>query len=125
MPSKESEAVRGLYASWTEARLKGEQHDDEAWGDLTAEPPGLDYLEVDAGGLRGMWLVPKDSAEDRVLLCMHGGGFVGGSIYSHRKLFGHMAKAAGARALVFDYRLTPEHVHPAQVDDATATYRWL
>jgi epsilon-lactone hydrolase len=56
---------------------------------------------------------------------MHGGGFVGGSIYSHRKLFGHLAKAAGVRALVFDYRLTPEHTHPAQVDDAVAAYRWL
>ena len=32
MPSKESEAVRDLYVSWTAARLKGEQHDDEAWG---------------------------------------------------------------------------------------------
>jgi epsilon-lactone hydrolase len=72
-----------------------------------------------------MWLVPKDCAEDRVLLCMHGGGFVGGSIYSHRKLFGHLAKAAGVRALVFDYRLTPAYVHPAQVDDALAAYRWL
>jgi epsilon-lactone hydrolase len=58
-------------------------------------------------------------------LCMHGGGFAGGSIYSHRKLFGHLAKAAGVRALVFDYRLTPEHTHPAQVDDAIAAYRWL
>jgi epsilon-lactone hydrolase len=125
MPSKESEAVRDLYVSWTEARLRGEQHDDEAWGDLTAEPRGVDYIEVEAGGLPAMWLVPKGCAEDRVLLCIHGGGFVGGSIYSHRKLFGHMAKAAGVRALVFDYRLTPEHRHPAQVDDATAAYRWL
>jgi monoterpene epsilon-lactone hydrolase len=125
MPSKESEAVRDLYVSWTEARLRGEQHDDEAWGDLTAEPRGVDYIEVEAGGLPAMWLVPKGCAEDRVLLCIHGGGFVGGSIYSHRKLFGHMAKAAGVRALVFDYRLTPEHRHPAQVDDATAVYRWL
>jgi epsilon-lactone hydrolase len=125
MPSKESQAVKDLYASWTAARLTGEQHDDEAWGDLTAEPRGVDYIETDAGGMPAMWLVPKGCAEDRVLLCMHGGGFAGGSIYSHRKLFGHTAKAAGVRALVFDYRLTPEHVHPAQVEDATAAYRWL
>jgi acetyl esterase/lipase len=46
-------------------------------------------------------------------------------VYSHRKLFGHLAKAAGVRALVFDYRLTPEHTHPAQVDDAITAYRWL
>jgi epsilon-lactone hydrolase len=125
VPSKESQAVKDLYASWTAARLKGEQHDDEAWGDLTAEPRGVDYIETEAGGVAAMWLVPKGCAEDRVLLCMHGGGFAGGSIYSHRKLFGHLAKAAGVRALVFDYRLTPEHVHPAQVDDATAAYRWI
>jgi monoterpene epsilon-lactone hydrolase len=67
----------------------------------------------------------KNSAADRVLLCMHGGGFIGGSIYSHRKMFGHLAKATGARALLFDYRLAPEYTHPAQVDDATAVYRWL
>jgi acetyl esterase/lipase len=64
-------------------------------------------------------------AEDRALLCMHGGDFAGGSIYSHRSFFGHMAKDAGVRALVFDYRLTSEHNHPAQVDDATTAYRWL
>jgi epsilon-lactone hydrolase len=125
MASEESGAVRDLYLSWTAARLEGEQHDDEAWGDLTAEPRGVDYIETEAGGVPAMWLVPKGSAEARVLLCMHGGGFVGGSIYSHRKLFGHLAKAAGVRALVFDYRLTPEHTHPAQVDDAIAAYRWL
>jgi epsilon-lactone hydrolase len=125
MASRESEAVRDLYVSWTAARLRGEQHDDEAWGDLTAEPREVDYIETDAGGVPAMWLVPKGCAEDRVLLCMHGGGFVGGSMYSHRKLFGHLAKAAGVRALVFDYRLAPQHTHPAQVDDAITAYRWL
>jgi monoterpene epsilon-lactone hydrolase len=34
-------------------------------------------------------------------------------------MFGHLAKATGARALIFDYRLAPAHTHPAQVDDAT------
>src|SRR4029453_9171481 len=71
------------------------------------------------------WAIPRACAEDRVLLCIHGGGFVGGSIYTHRKLFGHIAKAVGAPALSFDYRLAPSHTHPAPVDDATAAYRWL
>jgi epsilon-lactone hydrolase len=123
--SKESGAVTDLYLSWTAARIKGEPQDNERWGDLTAEPRDVDYIETEAGGLPAMWAIPKACAEDRVLLCIHGGGFVGGSIYTHRKLFGHIAKAVGARALSFDYRLAPSHTHPAPVDDATAAYRWL
>jgi epsilon-lactone hydrolase len=68
---------------------------------------------------------PVGAAEDRVLLCIHGGGFISGSIYTHRKLFGHLAKQAGARALIFNHRLVPEHRHPAPLDDATTVYRWL
>ena len=77
------------------------------WGDLTAEPGGTDYLETEVAGLRALWAVPKGSAEDRVLLSLHGGGFVSGSIYTHRKLYGHLAKAVGARALLTDYRQSP------------------
>ena len=43
-----------------------------------------------------MWAVPHGSDADRVLLCLHGGGFVGGSLYTHRKLFGHLASKAVA-----------------------------
>jgi acetyl esterase/lipase len=87
-----------------------EAPDDESWGDLTAEPRGVDYLETEAGGLPAMWAVPKRASTDRVLMCIHGGGFVGGSIYTHRKMFGHLAKAAGARALLVSYHLPPEGV---------------
>ena len=73
-----------------------------------------------------MWLVPKGSRTDRVLLCLHGGGFVGGSIYTHRKMFAHLAKAVGARALLVGYRLLPEGGgYPVPVDEAEAAYRWL
>ena len=120
-----TEAVRELYLEWTANRIRGLQSDTEAWGDLTAEPRGVDYTETQAAGLPALWAVPVDCAQDRVLLCMHGGGFVGGSIYSHRKLFAHLAKAAGARALVFEYRLAPENIHPAPVEDALTAYRWL
>jgi epsilon-lactone hydrolase len=56
---------------------------------------------------------------------MHGGGYISGSMYSHRKLFGHLAKAAKTRALVFDYHLAPERTHPTQVDESTNVYEWL
>jgi acetyl esterase/lipase len=56
----------------------------------------VDYLEIDAGGVPAMRAVPHAAGDDRVLLCLHGGGFVGGSMYSHRKLFGHLAKSVGA-----------------------------
>lgn len=99
--------------------------DDESWGDLTAEPREVDYLESEAGGLPAMWAVPKRASTDRVLMCIHGGGFQGGSIYTHRKMFGHLAKAAGTRALLVSYRLLPEGVFPAPEDDVTNAYRWL
>jgi acetyl esterase/lipase len=127
MPSTQSEAVR---RHWTAARqamvaADGPPPDNESWGDLTAEPREVDYIVTEAGGVPAMWAAPKRGAADRVLLCMHGGGFISGSIYSHRKMFGQLAKAAGTRALIFDYRLAPQHTHPAQVDDAVAVYRWL
>ena len=127
MPSKQPEAVA---RHWRAVRLamvqpEAEGPDDESWGDLTAEPRHVDYTETEAAGLPAMWVTPKRSAADRVLLCMHGGGFISGSMYSHRKMFGHLAKATGVRALIFDYRLAPAYTHPAQVDDATAVYRWL
>ena len=101
MPSKQSETVR---RRWEAARLalagEGEAPDDESWGDLTAEPRGVDYLEAEVGGRPAMWLVPKGSRTGRVIFCPHGGGFVGGSIYTHREMFAHLAKAVGARALL-------------------------
>ncbi|MHB8695704.1 MAG: alpha/beta hydrolase [Solirubrobacteraceae bacterium] len=117
--------IKEMYLTWTANRIRGGLSGSDDWGNVTAEPRGVDYVETEAAGLPAIWATPKGAAEDRVLLYMHGGGFIGGSIYSHRKLVGHMAKAIGARALVFGYRLVPAHTHPAQVDDATAVYRWL
>jgi acetyl esterase/lipase len=73
-----------------------------------------------------MWAVPKECAQDRVLLCVHGGGFVSGSVYTHRKLFAHLAKAAGVRALIVGYPLLADGgMHPAPVEHVVAAYRWL
>jgi monoterpene epsilon-lactone hydrolase len=98
---------------------------DEHWGDVTKEPGGVDYLEIDANGIPALWAVPHGCATDRVLLCLHGGGFIGGSMYTHRKMFAHLAKRAGVRAFIPHYRRTPEHRYPAALDDVTAAYEFL
>jgi len=97
----------------------------ERWPVVAAEPRGIDYIETEVGGVPALWAAPKGCAEDRVVLCAHGGGFMTGSMYSHRKFFGHLAKAIGCRALISDYRRSPEHAFPAALDDMVAAYRWL
>jgi monoterpene epsilon-lactone hydrolase len=79
---------------------------------------------VDAGPVRGEWLLPAGTG-DAVVLYMHGGGYVIGSPRSHRHLAADIAVAAGTRAFTLDYRLAPEHPFPAALDDAVAAYRWL
>jgi monoterpene epsilon-lactone hydrolase len=95
------------------------------WPTLTAEPRGVDYIEVSAGGVPAMWIVPKAAAEDRVVFYAHGGGFVSGSMYTHRKMVGHLAKAIGCRALIFDYPYAHQQKYPAQLDATVRCYRWL
>jgi len=71
------------------------------------------------------WLAPPGARTDAVVLYLHGGGYVIGSPRSHRHLAAAIARAAGTRALLLDYRLAPEHPFPAALDDALAAYRWL
>ena len=98
---------------------------EKEWTKLAAEPKAVDYIEVNADGVDAMWIIPKNAVQDRVLLCMHGGGYFAGSMFTHRKLFGHIAKTIGCRALSIDYRRSPEHQYPAQLDDVISAYRWL
>lgn len=80
---------------------------------------------VDANGVAAEWVTAAGTAAARTILYLHGGGYVIGSPATHRGLAERLSKAAGARVLVVDYRLAPEHPFPAAVEDATAAYRWL
>ena len=88
-------------------------------------PPDVKCTAVNAGGVPAEWIVAPGAAEDHFLLYLHGGGYVLGSINTHREMVSRLSRAAGVRALVPDYRLAPESPFPAAVDDATAAYRWL
>lgn len=80
---------------------------------------------VDANGVPAEWTSTPAADVSRVILFLHGGGYVSGSIASHRHLVAEAGRAAGARTLALDYRRAPEHPFPAAVDDAMAGYRFL
>jgi monoterpene epsilon-lactone hydrolase len=80
---------------------------------------------VRVGDIAAEWIVPPDAASDRVILYLHGGGYVMGSINTHRATIARIARAAKARGLALDYRLAPEHKFPAAVEDGVAAYKWL
>lgn len=88
-------------------------------------PAGVTCTPVEAGGVSAEWSVAAGAAEDKVILYVHGGGYVMGSAGSHRDMTGRLSKAAGARVLSLNYRMAPEHPFPAAVDDAVAAYKWL
>jgi acetyl esterase/lipase len=98
---------------------------DAISGDVTVPPEGVSYAPATVGGVPGVWVEPGEADPQRTILYLHGGGYVVGSSDTHAKLAGHLAVAAGARAFVADYRLAPEHPHPAALDDALAAYRAL
>jgi epsilon-lactone hydrolase len=87
-------------------------------GDIRGEP-------VAAGGVPAEWIAPPGEQATGVILYLHGGSFVSGSIASHRTLAGNVALASRARVLLLDYRLAPEHPFPAGLEDAAAAYEWL
>jgi monoterpene epsilon-lactone hydrolase len=86
--------------------------------DIKAEP-------VAANGVRSEWTSSPDADPSRVVLYFHGGGYVIGSLDSHRHMVAEIGRAARARTLAIDYRLAPEHPFPAAVDDAMDAYRFL
>ena len=60
-----------------------------------------------------------------VIFYLHGGAYAIGTAASSVGLASDLARRAGARLVTVDYRLAPEHPHPAAIDDAVAAYRGL
>ncbi len=88
-------------------------------------PRGVSARSVAAGAVPGEWLAPAEAVPGRVVLYLHGGGYVLGSPTTHRGLAGRLALAGRTRVLLIDYRLAPEHPFPAALDDALTSYRFL
>jgi len=86
---------------------------------------GVRYKAIDMGGVRADLVTGRLPRVKHAVLYLHGGGYCIGSPYSYRVLTGALAKHLGIPVYVPDYRLAPEHPHPAALEDALSAYRWL
>jgi len=91
--------------------------------DSIPRPRKVDYVDTVVGGIPAIVATPTEVRPDRHILYIHGGAYVLGSPKSHIAMCARLAKRAAATITVIDYRLAPEHVYPAAVDDCVAAYR--
>jgi len=87
--------------------------------------PGVEFERETVGGVPATWCIPADAVEGRILLYLHGGGYVVGSSHAYQPMGSELASRLKARVLIPDYRLAPENPFPAALDDAVAVYRGL
>jgi acetyl esterase/lipase len=128
MASQELTMVVNMLKSFrpaTEPTIPEMRAGMEALAGAAMIPADVQREKVSAGGVPAEWVAAENADRARVILYLHGGGYVIGSINTHRELGSRLSRAAAARVLLIDYRLAPEHPHPAAVDDAVTAYRWL
>jgi epsilon-lactone hydrolase len=115
--------VRNVYSRWRRDTPVAQMRAD--WDQLFSSPVSAAVEPVLAGAIACEWVRPAATRRDAVIVYLHGGGFRVGSPASHREMVARLAEAAGIQALVVDYRLAPEHLLPAAVEDAVAVITWL
>lgn len=141
MPSPESQALYNHFKSLADrmAAAQGALIADmqllrdmfDGIHTMATEPKDVVYEDTsvpsDTGShtIPALWIKPLNASKTHVILFTHGGGFVTNNASSHRKMAGHIAKAAGCWALSVDYRVAPEHRWPSMLDDGVSAYHWL
>ncbi|MDB5375188.1 MAG: Alpha/beta hydrolase fold-3 domain protein [Belnapia sp.] len=126
MPDPGIEAIRALLAARPRpTELAERRRRLDALGTQHALPADVRIEPVSANGVPAEWNGTPGADASRVLLFLHGGGYVAGSLRSHRSMVAEAGRAAGVRCLALDYRLAPEHPFPAAVEDAVSGYRYL
>jgi len=118
--------IQKEFSTWGPATTVPQMR--ESWDRLFSDVRDLAPVKkqnVSAGGVDAEWLDGPGARADHVVLYLHGGGYVLGSVNSHRDMIARLSAASAARALALNYRLAPEHPFPAAVDDAVSAYRFV
>ncbi|MBT3322512.1 MAG: alpha/beta hydrolase [Anaerolineae bacterium] len=88
-------------------------------------PKKISVEGISINELRAEWVSDKNADKEKVILYLHGGGYVSGNIEMNRSLAGSISEKSGAYVLLSKYRLAPEDPFPAALEDGLAIYAWL
>lgn len=102
----------------------------EAWNKVCARfraprPVGIAVSDLETEGVKFRLFVPKNATPKAAALYFHGGGWVLGGPETHDDMCAEMAAGAGCAVALVDYRLAPEHKHPAQLEDSLKVWRCM
>lgn len=92
-------------------------------------PPGLQTRDSEVDGRHGR--IPlrhycsKQSSNEALIMFLHGGGFILGSLDSHDDICAELCATSGYDLVSVDYRLSPEHYHPTHLDDVEDAFHYL
>jgi len=114
---------RAPHQSWIP--LAAQRRFQDAAARITRLPPGVTVTSEALGGIKCDRIASEGVGQGRSVLFLHGGAYTAGSLRTHRGIAAQLAAAAGAPVYLVDYRLAPEHPHPAAVEDALAAYLGL
>jgi acetyl esterase/lipase len=83
-------------------------------------PRGTAITEQEIAGTRAEVVSARDCDARQTVIHFHGGGYCVGSALTPRSWAAHLSAQAGCRVVLPEYRLAPEHPHPAALEDARA-----
>lgn len=124
----------GLSMNWTETQdymrqtMQAFYHPapDAPQPPAFTPPDGWSWDSFQTEGVTAERLANPNAASDRVILQLHGGGYIGPLHDRYRQMAVRHAVAANAvETYMLHYRLAPEHTYPAALEDAAAVYREL
>jgi epsilon-lactone hydrolase len=75
--------------------------------------------------VEALWLTPENHENHRIIFYIHGGGFIAGSILTHKDLASKIAKSCSAKTLLFNYKLAPEYPFPNGLNDTINLYKYV
>jgi len=97
----------------------------EQLGNIYAKAASVKTEQVFINGVNCYWLTPENPAANKIIIYLHGGAFVAGSILSHESMVSHFAEKLQAKVLFVDYALAPEKPFPAALNDTINVYTAL
>ncbi|TXT64730.1 MAG: Acetyl-hydrolase [Promethearchaeota archaeon] len=106
-------------------RVRESRENLESLAALVELPEDVNLTQLELNGMNAVWIDSPESDSQKVILYLHGGGYMEGSLKSHEDLAMRIGKASEARILLIDYRLAPENPFPAALSDAVSAYEWL